>query len=119
MKEMAAMWGKALTALKVVKVDPKKFEEIGELVGRIISGFEESINFEEFPDPRSLYEQQSLAIKLQFTLEHLHKGAEELGQLEKRLQNFCKSIQEELNMRAKIRKDLRKKIQALCRGDDK
>lgn len=90
LKERAELWKKALAMLEAVKVDPKELKEIEGLVNRITSDLEESINLGEFPDLRSLYEQQSLAIKLQSTLEDLHKGVEELGQLEKRLRSFCK-----------------------------
>lgn len=90
LNERAELWKKALAMLEAVKVDLKILKEIEGLVGQITSDLEELINFGELPDLHPLYEQQSLAIKLQSTLEDLRKGAEELEQLEKRLQSFCK-----------------------------
>lgn len=85
LKEGAEAWKKVLAMLESVKVNPKNLKEIEELLSRIMSDLEKSINLGELPDPRPLYEQQSLAIKLESTLEDLRNRAEELEQLREKL----------------------------------
>ena len=92
MSKRAEQWRKALRMLEAVKVDPKKLNEMEGLISRITSNLEESINRGELPDSRPLYEQQSLAIKLQSTLENLREGTNELEQLEKRLRSLCERM---------------------------
>jgi hypothetical protein len=113
LKERTAAWKKALTMIEAVKGDQKKLGEMEGIVSRITSDLEESINRGEFPDLRSLYEQQSLAIKLQSTLEDLREGTEELERLEKRLRSFCKGMHAELKMHAQIREQARKGLRSL------
>ncbi len=86
-KERAERLKKALTMLKA-ELDPKKLEETEELVSRIMSDLEESINRGELSDSRPLYEQQSLAIKLQSILENILTMAEELEQLKEMLKSM-------------------------------
>jgi len=109
MSKRAEQWRKALMMLEAVKVDPKKLKEMEGLISRITSNLEESINRGELPDSRPLYEQQSLAIKLQFTLENLREGTNELEQLKKRLQSLCERMHIERKIRVQMRGQLQKK----------
>ena len=74
--------------LEAVDIDPKKIREIEGLVSQIVTDIEESINLGEPSDPRPLYEQQSLVIKLQSILENLCNMAGELEQLKEKLKSM-------------------------------
>jgi len=117
MSKRAEQWRKALMMLEAVKVDPKKLKEMEGLISRITSNLEESINRGELPDSRPLYEQQSLAIKLQSTLENLLEGTNELEQLKKRLQSLCERMHIERKIRVQMRGQLQKSLQILCKSE--
>jgi DNA primase catalytic subunit len=74
-------WGKILAILEEVKIDPKKLKEMEKVLSQITSEIQISIDTEEFSDLFPLYDQRTLAIKLQRTLEELRK---------KKVQSFCK-----------------------------
>ena len=89
-KERTELWKKALAMLEAVQVDRKNLKELEGFVNQITTDLEESINVGELPDLRPLYEQQSLATKLQSHLENLHSAVEELEQVKKELAKYAR-----------------------------
>ena len=89
-KERTELWKKVLATLETAEVNREKLKELEGLVGHITTDLEESINLEELPDLRPLFEQQSLAVKLQSHLENLHSAVEELEQVKKELAKYVR-----------------------------
>lgn len=83
-------WGGILAILEEVKIDPKKLKEMEKVLSQITSEIRILIDTEEFSDLFPLYDQRTLATKLQRTLEELRRMIEELKQLKKKVQSFCK-----------------------------
>ncbi len=110
LKERAELWKKALAGLDALTSEHEKFGDVEELINKISRDLAES-NWES-QDPSSTLEQQSIAIKLQSTLENLRREAEELKQVEAKLKGIYNRMETELQIRERIKEQLRKKLES-------
>lgn len=83
-------WKKILAVLKEVKIDPKKLKAMEKVLNQITSEIQKLMDTDESSDLFPLYYQRTLATKLQRTSEELRRMIEELDQLEKKVQSFCR-----------------------------
>ena len=81
--------GEILAIPKEVKIDPKKLKEMEKVLSQITSDIQILIDTEEPTGLFLLYEQRTLAIKLQRTLGAMQddRGTRAIGE---KIQSFCK-----------------------------